>query len=179
METIREDALKAIAELCNQIVLVEYDMILGYPRLIDHLVNFEKISDKQVLGDLEKLGKDSLGHFNKTDRLMTQLGSQIVWTTSTYPRLVDPIYELNEQLGKEKEAFELYQKARKIALDNKIEAKPKGLLGKLFGMEKIREEDLIIADEVIYMLERHMEDERRHLKLTEDSIATLKMLMNR
>ncbi len=43
--TITDQAKKAISELCNESVVTEYDMILNYPRIIDHIVNFEKIKD--------------------------------------------------------------------------------------------------------------------------------------
>ena len=45
--TITDKAKKAIADLCNKSVVVEYDMMLNYPRIIDHIVNFEEIKDEQ------------------------------------------------------------------------------------------------------------------------------------
>jgi len=176
MDTISMDAMKAVANLCNQIVLVEYEMILGYPRLIDHLTQFEKIKDKEILDNLDRLGKDSLGHFSRIDRLMAQFGIPMKWTTNLLPRIVDPIHVLNAQLNKEREALELYETARKIVINSKKEAKPRGLISRLFGREKDKEESVISADEVIFLLERHKQDEGRHIRLVEDSIATLKAL---
>ena len=86
--TITDEAKKAITRLCNEAVVFEYDMILNYPRIIDHIVNFEKIEDEQLIKDLNRLGLDSIGHFSKVKGMVENLGSDMAWLTSTLPRLV-------------------------------------------------------------------------------------------
>ena len=39
--SITDEAKEAIVELCNKSVTLEYDMIVNYPRIIDHIRNFE------------------------------------------------------------------------------------------------------------------------------------------
>ncbi len=82
--TITTDAKNAIAALFNKTILVEYDMILGYPRIIDHITNFEKMKDRQLINDISTLGRESLGHFQKMDNLIVRFGSRTVWQMSTF-----------------------------------------------------------------------------------------------
>ena len=84
--TITNDAMRAVADLCNKAILVEYDIIFSYPKLIDHITNFEKIKDDLLIHDIEILGKDSLGHYNVMDKLITRLGYETVWRPGFYPQ---------------------------------------------------------------------------------------------
>jgi len=77
-------------------------MILNYPRAIDHIVNYEKIRDEQLINDLNKLGKDSVGHFNKISNLISKLGYEATWKTGVCSRIVDVMECLTEQVEKEK-----------------------------------------------------------------------------
>lgn len=43
--TITDQAKRAIANVFSQSVATEYDMILNYPRIIEHCINVEKITD--------------------------------------------------------------------------------------------------------------------------------------
>ena len=62
IETITDDAKIAISGILNRSLLVEYDFILNYPRIIDRLVNYDDIHDEQLIGDLDRLGKESMKH---------------------------------------------------------------------------------------------------------------------
>ncbi|MFC1897814.1 hypothetical protein ACFLX8_04550 [Chloroflexota bacterium] len=176
--TITDFAKKAIAELCNEVVVTEYDMILNYPRIIEHIVNFEKIKDDQLVNDIDKLGKDSLGHYAIMDRMIRGLGVEMVWLTSTLPRLVAVDYVLEQQLEKEKAACGLYTEARKIAMANKATVKTGGIFN-LFRTKYISEEDVVSFGQTIHDLDRLILDETRHIRVVEDSLATHKALMSK
>ena len=176
--TITDEAKQAIAKLCNESVVVEYDMILNYPRIIDHIVNFEKIKDEQLIKDLNRLGLESIGHFSKMKGMIENLGSDMAWLTSTLPRLVGVLDILDMQLGKEKAARDLYTEAKKIAIANKITVKVGGGFS-LFRRTDISEKDVVPFEQIISDLDRLIVDEERHIKIVEDSIATFKTLMSR
>ena len=176
--TITDFAKKAVAKLCNESVVVEYDMILNYPRIIDHIVNFEKIKDDQLVNDIDKLGKDSLGHYGIMDRMIRSLGSEIAWLPNTLPRLVGVDYVLEQQLEKEKAARDLYTEARKIAMANKTTVKVGGIFN-IFRGKDMSEEDVVSYEQVIHDLDRLISDETRHIRVVEDSLATHKALMSK
>jgi len=176
--TITDQAKKAIAELCNESVVTEYDMILNYPRIIDHIVNVEKIKDDQLVKDIDKLGKESLGHFGIVDGMIRGLGAEMVWLTSTLPRLVDVTNVLEKQLEKEKIARDLYTEARKITMANKTTVKVGGVFN-LFRAKDISEKDIISFEQIIRNLERLVLDETRHIRIVEDAIATYKALLSK
>ena len=174
--TITDQAKKAISELCNKSVITEYDMILNYPRIIDHIVNFEKIKDGQLTKDIDKLGKESLGHFGIIDGMIRSLGAETVWLPSTLPRLVDVASILERQLEKEKIVRDLYTEARKIAIANKTTVKVGGVFN-LFRTKDISERDIIPFEQIIRNLDRLILDETRHIRIVEDSMATHKALV--
>jgi len=176
--TIADAAKKAIAELCRKSVVVEYDMILNYPRIIDHIVNFEKIKDEQLIKDIDRLGYDSLGHFSKMDGIIRNLGGEMVWAPSTLPRLVDVVDILERQLEKEKAARDLYKEAKKIAMNSKTTIKVGGFFQRLKGIE-VSELNIMPYEQLINDLDRLIFDEERHIKMAQDSIVTFKALTSR
>lgn len=178
--TITEDAKQAIAALLNKSILVEYDMILNYPRIIDHITNYEEIKDETLTKDLDKLGRDSLRHFGKIDNLISQMGYQPSWQTTVFPRIIDALEILEEQLEKERLARDLYLEAKGIAMKNKTRAKGREFFDKFTRkMKGELEEDIVSADEIISTLDRLILDEEHHATVVEDSIATLKMFMEK
>ena len=179
METyiIKEDAKQAIVELLNRTVQVEYDMILNYPRIIENLVNITKVNDEQLNKDLEYVGKASVGHFGNLSKVLELLGGEPVWTLGTIERLVDVHKTLGQQLGKEKAAIALYKATIQLVEKNKVKLKGKGFLGRLLGgAEEVKAVD---AAYVVDICKRHIMDEERHVRLVDDSMKTLKALMDR
>ena len=174
--TITDQAKKAISELCNKSVVTEYDMILNYPRIIDHIVNSEKIKDGQLTKDIDKLGKESLGHFCIVDGMIRSLGAEIVWLPSTLPRLVSVTNVLEKQLENEKTVRDLYTEARKIAMANKTTVKVGGVFN-VFRTKDISERDIIPFEQIIRNLDRLILDETRHIRIVEDSMATHKAIV--
>ncbi len=176
--TITDQAKRAITAVFNESVVAEYSMILNYPRIIDHIVNFEKITDAQLIGDINKLGTDSLHHFGVTDKIIGNLGSQIVWAPSTLPRLVGVPDMLETQLKNEKAARAFYIEARKIAAVNKVTRKSGGFFS-AFTQRNIPEENIVQYDLLIRDIDRLILDEERHIRIVEDSLVTIKSLLSK
>ena len=86
---------------------------------------------------------------------------------------------LAQQLEKEKLALSMYQQAELIAIQNKAKVQVKDFLGRLIRMEDELPMDIVNLDDVMSTLDRIIIDEKKHVKLVEDSMATLKMLMNK
>jgi len=176
--TITDKAKEGIARLCNESVVIEYDMILNYPRIIDHIRNFEKINDEQLLNALEQLGKESLGHFGNIDRMIKDLGGETIWVANTLPRLVGIVDILGEQLAKEKAVRDIYQEAKKIAANNKTTVKSGGFFTRL-RVKDMLEKNFVSFENITRDLDRLIWDEERHARIVEDSIATFKSLLSK
>ena len=175
--TIREDAKQAIVELLNRIIQVEYDMILNYPRCIDRLVNIDNIHDEQLNRDIEYVGKASVQHFGSLSKLIELLGGETKWVLGTIERLVDVGECLTQQLEKEKSAISLYKEAKQLVEKNKVKLKGKGFLDRLLGgAEEVKAVD---AAYIVGICERNRVEEERHIRLVDDSMKTLKALMDR
>jgi len=88
VETIKENGKKAIVDLLNKSLQVEYSFILNYPRIIDNLVII-KIHDEQLIKDLEHVGKESTRHLGSLGQLIVQLGGEPEWQIEVIDRMVD------------------------------------------------------------------------------------------
>ena len=179
VETIKENGKKAIVELLNRSLQLEYNMILNYPRLIDKLTTVDHINDEQLNKDLERLGTESYHHHGWIGQLITQLGSKPDWTMDIVDRLVDVDKMLALQLEKEKTALSLCQEAMRIAERNKVKVQVRDFLGRLIRMEDELPIDVVNVNDILGTLERIATDEKHHIKLVHNSIATLNMLMNK
>ena len=176
--TITEEAKYAVGAICNETLVTEYDFILSYPRIIDNMVNNNKITDKQLLDDIETLGKDSLTHFGIVDNMVQRLGAKTAWSFNTLPRSVDIIDVLESQYEKEKSAHYLYNEARKVANANKTTIKTGGIFN-MFRLREIQESEIIPLDFIISRLDRLITDENRHMRIVVDSLATFKSLLRK
>jgi bacterioferritin (cytochrome b1) len=179
IESIKESAKKAIIELLNKQLQVEYAFIINYPRIIDKLIAVDKINDEQLNKDLERLGKDSTRHLGSVGQLIVQLGGEPMWQIEVIDRLVDVDNLLDHQLKKEKVALSLCQEAKRVAERNKVKVKVRDFLGRLIRVEDELPYDVLNASDVISTLERMIIDETHHIRLVHDSIATLNMFMNK
>ena len=178
VETIKENGKKAIADLLNKSLQVEYSFILNYPRIIDNLVII-KIHDEQLIKDLEYVGKESVWHFGWVGQLIVQLGGESQWGIEVIDRMVDVDRMLVQQLDKEKLALLLFQQAKHLAEQNRVKVKVKDFFGRLIRMQDELPVDVVNINDVISVLDHIIIDEKKHIRLVEDSIATLNMLMNK
>ena len=179
VETIKDNGKRAIVELLNRSLQIEYAFILNYPRLIDKLTTVDHINDEQLNKDLEHLGTESYHHHGWIGQLITQLGGKPDWTINVIDRLVDVDRMLVQQLEKEELALSLFQEARRIAERNKVKVQVRDFIGRLIRMEDELPIDVVNVDDVFSTLDRIIIDEQHHIKLVHNSSATLNMLMNR
>jgi len=179
--TITDNAKAAVSDLCNKAILVEYDIIFSYPKIIEHITNFEKIKDDQLIHDIEILGKDSLSHYKTMDTLITRLGYKPAWQSGILPTIVDVRDLMENQLNKERLVRDTYREAKHIVLNDKQQKKVRAreFFGKIIRIRDGIGEDIITADEIIYSLDRLIIDEERHARSVEDSIATLNMYLKK
>jgi bacterioferritin (cytochrome b1) len=179
IETIKESGKKAIVEILNKALQVEYTKIVNYPRLIDRIVTVDHIHDEQLNKDLEQVGKDSTRHLGWVGELILKFGGKPIWQIEVIDRLVDAKEMLAHQLEKEKEALSLYQEAKRVAEKNKVKVQVRDFFGRLIRMEDELPYDVVNIDDVFSTLDRIIIDETHHIRLIHDSIATLNMLMNK
>lgn len=177
VETIKKDAKKSIVELLNKSLQIEYDLLFNYPRVIDKLVNVDKIHDEQLIKTLEGMGKESLRHFDEVEKLIGKLGGEAIWHIDVVGWSVDVEMMLVQQLEKENWAISWYKETKRVAERNKV--KVGGLLGRLAGSADELPEDVVNVNDIISLCERHIIDEERHIRLVKDSIDTLSRLMNK
>jgi len=177
IETLKEDDKKSVVAKLNRALQVEYDLIFNYPRVIDKLVNINKIHDERLNSTIEALGKESLRHFTEVDNLIVKLGGETQWRIEVIDGLVDVEEILAMQLKREKWVVSWYTSVKRIAEQNKVKAG--GFLSRLTGSSGILPEGFIDANEIINMMDRLIRDEKRHAMLVKNSIGTLKKLMNK
>ena len=134
---------------------------------------------EQLNKDLERLGTESYHHHSWIGQLITQLGGKPDWTMDIVDRLVDVDRMLALQLEKEKTALSLYQEAMRIAERNKAKVQVRDFLGRLIRMEDELPIDVVNVNDILGTLERIATDEKHHIKLVHNSIATLDMHMNK
>ncbi len=177
METIKDEAKKSIVELLNKSVQVEYDFLFGYPRVVDKLVNIDKINDKQIIEAIETVIKESIIHFDEIDRFIRKCGGETIWHINVVGWSVDVEECLIQLLDRENWVKSWYQAAKRVAEQSKIKAG--GLLSRFTERADILPEDYVDANELIRMLDRHIEEEEKHIRLCNDSVDRLRMLKNK
>lgn len=169
METLKKEAKRSIVAKLNRALQVEYDLIFNYPRMVDKLVNIDKINDEKLNNTIEVLGIESLRHFTEIDNLIVKLGGETQWRFEVIDRLVDVEEILAAQLKREKWVVSWYASVKRIAEQGKA-----GFLDRL-----TMGSDFVDANEIINVMDRLIRDEKRHAILLEKAIPTLKKLMNR
>ena len=176
MESIKESAKKTVVEHLNRLLQVEYDMIFSYPRVIDRLVVDDKTDDEQLIKPLEELVKESIHHFDAVNRWIVKLGGETIWDLKMVSSSADAEELLLMQLEKETLAISWYQATKKIVERNRVKAG--GPLGRLVGDVSVLPEDFVDANELISLLEQHISDEERHVRIAQASSERLGMLRN-
>ena len=177
-ETIKkEDVRKRIVELLNRSLQLEYDFLFGYPRVIDKLVNIDKIHDKQIVEAIEVVVKESLIHFDDIDKIIGQLGGKTIWHINVVGWLADVEECLLQLLDKENLVISWYQASKQVAERSKVKAG--GLLSKLTASTDKLSEDFIDVNKLIGILDRHIIEEEGHIRLITDAVNKLRMLKNK
>ncbi len=175
-DRITDNAKRAMVDLLNRVIQMEYAFIINYPRLIDQIISIEEVPDQQIVDDLERLGKDSTEHLGVAGQLITRLGGEAKWRVNVIGRMVDIDNLIEQQVAWEKAAMPLYIEAKRLAQDNPV--KSSGLMERLraaFGAEP----DPAPRGETIRLLEHLASQERTHLRLVEDILATYRAMPKR
>ena len=170
VDRITEEGKKAIINLLNKSLQVEYGVILNYPRILDQIVNIDKSQSAEFANTVERLGKDSFRHATVVARLIEDLGSKPDFETVVIDRMIDIHSMLIEQLGKEKSAMSIYLDAKRVAQEN--QAKAKGFLGKVLSFKEEPQRD-VSRSKVIEILTHLQHDEWSHIKLVENALIQM------
>ena len=174
--TITEEAKKDLIELLNKSLELEYDFILNYPRMIEKLEHIDNIHDEQLNKALQRLGMESIRHFNELDRLIVKLGGEAHWYFGVIERLDDVQEILIQQLSEEKAVMSLFEQARQLVQGSKIKVKVGTFFDRLIKNTGGLIKDIVTVNEIMIILERQIADDKRHIRICEDSVATLKAL---
>ena len=177
METINQNVKKSIVDTLNRLLQVENDLVFNYPKVLDRLVREENIDDKRLIESLETAAKESLRHHDEVDKWIVKMGGETIWDFKFVSASADIKELLLQQLEKEKWAISWYNSVKKIAEQNKVNAA--GIIGRVMGSGNVLPEDFVNVDEFINMLERHIVDEERHIKVCVHAVETLSMLKNK
>ncbi|MEE8473368.1 MAG: hypothetical protein V3S82_09395 [Dehalococcoidia bacterium] len=171
VDRLTDKQRKSIITLLNTSLKIEYTFVVNYPRLIDQIVNIDRLPAQEAVKGLERLGKQSVQHFGWTGQLIQRLGGSPEWQIDVIDRMVDVVSLLTTQLEREDGARSLYQQAKKVAQ----EQPSKGALGKLKSIEILLSgSNFIERSSVIAVLERLVFDEEDHISLVKKIIADLK-----
>ncbi len=175
--TITEDGKRAVMSLLNDSLQIEYEFMMNYPRCIEILVNKHKITDEQLIGDIKICADDSTRHFNEISQLIESLGGKPVWKTSVIGQWDDIPSRINDQLKREKEVLAIFKDINRILQQNKVEIKDRKFFGKTFTVRSEPQEAVVTLNEIKSIIDRETSDEIKHIRLAENSIATIRALL--
>ena len=170
MDRITEEGKKAIIDLLNKSLRVEYGMVMNYPRIIDQIVNIDKTQSEEFINNCERLGKDSFRHATVVAKLIEELGGQPQFEIVPIDRMIDIQRALVEQLGKEKAVMSIYQDAKRIAQTN--QAKTKGLFSRLLSLREESQSD-VSRSKVMDILTGLQNEEWGHIKRVENALTQM------
>ncbi len=135
--------------------------------MIDRLTRDDRIEDKQFIKPLEQLVTESIHHFDAINNWIVKLGGETSWNIGMVSSSADVGELLLQQLENETSAISWYKATKKIAEQNTVEAG--GLIGKLSGTTNVLPADYVNVDELISLLEQHIADEERHIRIAQAS----------
>ncbi len=103
-----KDASPRIIELLNQVLKVEYSLIIHYPRIASY------IDDEETKETAVRLGEYSTRHADVAAKAIRELGGKPIWNFDPFPEVdsIIPIFRI--QLNKEKQALNLHTEAANL-----------------------------------------------------------------
>lgn len=174
-----EGVRHAVTRLLNEAIHTEYTFIVNYPRLIDHLANIDGIRDEQLSRDLEHLGKDSTRHLGLIGQIILELGGKPMWELDTIDRMTDVEDLLDTQMTREKKALSLYEEVRGVIRQDSERRRQRGFLDRLFKKENELPVGTMQSDALVSTFDGIIGDEYLHVRLIQDMVGALKMLLNK
>jgi bacterioferritin len=106
-----------IINLLNQVLNLEYSMIIHYPRIAS------TIQDEEIKNLVLKLGSDSMGHADIVANAVIKLGGKPVWSFESLAERFDHLDVFQTQLEREKFAKQSYEKCASMVMDNSLYAR--------------------------------------------------------
>ena len=132
--------LKQTVDLLNQILKMEYSLIIHYPRLAN------RIKDKEMKKLVQELGIASISHADTVANIIMKLGGNAIWSFEQLPEEDSLVKIFQLQLEKEKTALQLHQQAAKLVIDSQMRAQ-------LSGLAEEERSHIKVADGIIAGLE--------------------------
>lgn len=175
--TITENAKRAVVSLLNESLQIEYEFMMNYPRCIEVLVNIHKITDEQLISDIKTCGEDSTRHFDDISQLIERLGGKPVWKTSPIGQMDDVSSRIADQLKREFAVLAIFEGINHILQQNKAKIKGWKFFGKTFTVRSEPQENPVTFNEIKNIMDIEISDEKKHIRLAEDSIATIRALL--
>ena len=108
-EKTAKDASPRIIELLNQVLKLEYSLIIHYPRIASY------IDDEETKETAVRLGEYSTRHADVAAKAIRELGGEPIWNFDSFPELTSLIPIFRIQLDKEKLALSLHTEAASLA----------------------------------------------------------------
>ncbi len=171
VDRITDDGKRAIVNILNKGLAVEYTHIINYPRFIDQMVNIDEVPDNDpCVVVLKQLGEESVRHANIVMALITQLGGEPHLVVEPVARMSDVYGMCREQLEKEKDNMDLFQQAKAVAQNNQMKTF-KGKLEETINVIGNRPSDTLKRSQVVQLMTRLENDELRHMRLLDRAIS--------
>lgn len=138
------DANAKIIDFFNDILRLEYSLIVQYPRLAS------RIKDNEIKKLAQELGIASVEHADTIANIIKQLGGKASWSFEPLPQEDDLVKIFQLQLGKEEKALQMHQQAAGMVGDFQL----KDQMAQLASDEKYH---IKIAEKIIAGLEKQQQ----------------------
>jgi len=172
---ITKKARSEITDICKATIAIEYEILLGYPKIVDHLRKFEDSPDSSLLTNYDLLGKESLKHYTIIDELIRKLGSEMTIVSSIPPQIEDIVNYARTLLEKEKTTRDLYVSARNIA-KNKEKIVKRGRLFNLFRANNESASESSFINQITLKFDSIIKEKEFHIELAKKSLETLRRM---
>ncbi len=106
-----KDDSPRIIELLNQVLKLEYSLIIHYPRIAS------SIDDEETKKMAIRLGEYSTHHADVVAKAVQELGGEPIWNFDSFPESASLIPIFRTQLDKENLALRLHTKAANLVLN--------------------------------------------------------------
>ncbi len=89
----------------------------------------------------------------------------------------DIISRIDDQLKREREVLAIFKDINHILQQNKVEIKSRKFFGKTFTLRIDPQESVVTLNEIKSLMDLEIIDEIKHIRLAENSIATIRTLL--
>ncbi len=114
MKNDRPKADSGVIDLLNNILKIEYSLIVHYPRLAN------RIKSNEIKKLAHELGIASIAHADTVANAIKKLGGNAIWSFEQLPDEDNLVNIFQLQLEKEKAALKLHQQVAALVKDSQI-----------------------------------------------------------